>query len=111
MLFAFAYQFMVSPAYVELENRSNERFQKVNFLTLAIYCGALVLTGISASLIFGKELKADLLINIATQPGALSIIIRGIYTGILLLHLPYIFFSLKEYTLVMYEEMSSRTLS
>ena len=37
--------------------------------------------------------------------------IRGIYTGILLLHLPYIFFTLKEYTLVMYEELTSRTLS
>lgn len=111
ILFAYAYQFMVFPAYVELENRSNNRFEKVNLLTLAIYSVALILTGIFAVMIFGKSLKTDLLENMATQPGALSIMIRGIYTGILLLHLPYIFFTLKEYTLVMYEEVTSRTLS
>lgn len=111
ILFAYAYQFMVFPAYVELENRSNNRFEKVNILTLAIYSVALILTGIFAVLIFGSSLKTDLLENMATQSGALSIMIRGIYTGILLLHLPYIFFTLKEYTLVMYEELTSRTLS
>ena len=111
LLFAYTFQFMVFPAYVELDRRSNERFEKATILSLVIYTVALILTGLSSVFIFGGTLKPDLLDSFATRSGSLSIMVRFIYCAILGFHLPYIFFALKEYALVMYEEIQSQTMS
>ena len=64
-IFTYAFQFMVFPAYVELENRSNARFNLVSIITLSIYTTALVAVGIIAVLLFGKDIRPDLLDNLA----------------------------------------------
>lgn len=102
---------MVFPAYVELERRTNERFEKATLISLLIYSLALIVTGLSSVFIFGSTLKPDLLDSFATRTGSLSIMIRFIYCAILAFHLPYIFFAIKEYALVMYEEIQSQTMS
>ena len=102
---------MVFPAYVELENRSNERFSKASMLTILIYSVAVSSVSIIAVLLFGKELKPDLLDNMAEKSGGLSIFIRTVYCFVLLFHLPYIFFTCKEYTLVMYDEIVNKAIS
>lgn len=65
----------------------------------------------TAYLIFGKTIMPDLLDNFATRKGSLSVMIRFIYCAIIGGHLPYIFFGLKEYALVMYQEIDSRAMS
>ena len=111
LLFAYSFQFIVFPAYVELENRSNWRFEQASLWGLLIYTVAMISTGITGVLLFGASVKTDLLLNIGEKAGGLSIFIRIIYCFILMFHLPYIFFALKEYVLVMYEEIASSTLS
>mmetsp|Transcript_32814 Transcript_32814/g.43257 ORF Transcript_32814/g.43257 Transcript_32814/m.43257 type:complete len:138 (+) Transcript_32814:829-1242(+) len=111
LLFAYSFQFIVFPAYVELENRSNWRFEQASLWGLIIYTVAMISTGITGVLLFGASVKTDLLLNIGEKAGGLSIFIRIIYCFILMFHLPYIFFALKEYVLVMYEEIASSTLS
>ena len=96
---------MVFPAYTELDNRSNSRFAWSSAISIVIYTVALISTGIVSVLLFGKELKPDLLDNVATRKSGVSIFLRCVYCLILLFHLPYIFFTVKEYTLVMYDEI------
>ena len=110
-IFAYSFQFMVFPAYTELEKRTNARFATSSIISITIYTTALVLTGIVAVLLFGKSLKPDLLDNLSTKSSGVSVFLRTVYCFILLFHLPYIFFTLKEYTLVMYDEIYNRSLS
>ena len=111
LLFAISFQFIVFPAYSELERRSNSRFELATFWSLLIYSICLIATGVAACFLFGKNLKSDVLENIGGHRGGLSVFIRVIYVFILLFHLPYVFFALKEYVLVMYDEVLSRTLT
>ena len=71
----------------------------------------MISTGVTGVLLFGATVKTDLLLNIGEKAGGLSIFIRIIYCFILVFHLPYIFFALKEYVLVMYQEIVDNTLS
>ena len=110
-IFTYAFQFMVFPAYVELENRSTARFNLVSITTLVIYTTALVSVGIIAVLLFGKDIKPDVLENLATRNSGVSIFLRAVFMFILLFHLPYYFFAVKEYALVLYDEYMNRSLS
>ena len=110
-IFAYSFQFMVFPAYSELENRSNKRFACSSLVSIVIYTVALVSTGTVSVFLFGKELKPDLLDNLATRPSGVSVFLRTVYCLILIFHLPYIFFTVKEYILVMYDELVSSSLS
>ena len=110
-IFAYSFQFMVFPAYTELEDRSNDRFAWSSAISILIYTTALISTGLVSVFLFGKELKPDLLDNVATRKSGVSIFLRTVYCLILMFHLPYIFFTVKEYTLVMYDEFMSRSLS
>ena len=60
---------------------------------------------------FGELIESDLLINISQRPGSVSIFLRISYSLILLLHLPYYFFTVKEYILVMIDEVLNRSMS
>ena len=45
------------------------------------------------------------------MPGYLSVIIRIVYSSVLLFHIPYFIFTCKEYVLVIYDELVNRSLS
>lgn len=62
-------------------------------------------------LLFGPKISNDLLLNISKRPGTVSVLIRSAYSIVLLFHLPYFFFSIKEYTLVVLDEVLNRSLS
>lgn len=102
---------MVFPAYVELENRTNRRFLWASFWSIIIYSTALVATGFIAVYMFGSQVRPDLLDNISTKAGSVSVMVRTIYCFVLLFHLPYIFYTTKEYTLVLYDEITTKSLS
>ena len=45
------------------------------------------------------------------MPGKVSIFIRLSYSFLMLLHIPYFFFSIKEYVLVLFDEIMNRSMS
>ena len=110
-IFSYTFQFMVFQSYVELENRTNWRMEQASMISQFIYSGALITTGITGVLLFGSSIKSDLLANIGSRSSGLSIFVRNLYAVLLMFHLPYIFFALKEYVLVMYDEVTSNTLT
>ena len=111
MIFAFNVQFMVFPTYVELEKRSTDRFQHVSMIDMGIVTTCYIAVGTISLLLFGSEIKPDVLLNVSSRPGRASIFIRLAYTFLLTCHLPYFFFSVKEYVLVIIDELKNRSLS
>ena len=45
------------------------------------------------------------------MPGTLSVVIRIVYSCVLLFHIPYFVFTSKEYILVLYDETVNKSLS
>ena len=111
LMFAYSIQFMVFPTYVELEKRSSERYAWSSIWATLIYSVAFLMVSICGLLLFGSSLKADFLQNIATKEGSISIFLRSTYCLVLLFHIPYFFFSIKEYTLVIFDEIANKSLS
>jgi len=66
---------------------------------------------VCALLLFGSEVNPDLLVNFGTTPGGVSLFIRISYCAVLLFHIPYFTFAVKEYVLVMFDEIVNRSLS
>lgn len=60
---------------------------------------------------FGSDLKADFLLNLAEREGNVSIFCRVSYCIVLAFHIPYYFFSSKEFVLVIYDEIYNRSMS
>lgn len=111
LLFAYSVQFMVFPTYAELEKRSTERYAWASIISTMIYSASFLMVSVCGLLLFGSSIKADLLQNIATKDGAISIFLRSTYCLVLLFHIPYFFFAVKEYALVIYDEIANRSLS
>ena len=110
-IFTFSNQFIVFPAYAELENKSNERFSKAYMVMIMVYVITLYCVGISSVLMFGADLTPNLLDNIGSRSGGLSLFVRTIYCAILFFHLPLYFFTIKEYSLVIYDEYYNKSIS
>jgi len=106
LIFAYNFQFMVFPAYSELQNKSNWRMEQVSFYALIIYSMAVIVTGLVGAMMYGSSIDADLLINLGSSKSGLSIFLRVLYSIILFCHLPFFFFVMKEYVLVIYEELA-----
>ena len=110
-IFTFSNQFIVFPAYAELENKSNERFSNAYMVMIMVYVITLYCVGISSVLMFGADLTPNLLDNIGSRSGGLSLFVRTIYCAILFFHLPLYFFTIKEYSLVIYDEYYNKSIS
>ena len=97
IVFAYNIQFLVLPAYIELKNRSNFRFAQSSIWSILIetflYLGIVLI----AILMFGPgNIKPDILENMAMREGSLSLVIRGIFSLLLIFDVPFIFFATKE---------------
>ena len=102
---------MVLPAYSELEKRSNERFAQASMIATGIYSAAFLAVGICGALLFGAGLYSDFLLNLAEHSGGISVFCRSSFCFVLMFHIPYYFFLVKEYLLVIYDEIGSRAMS
>ena len=111
LVFSFSIQFMTFPTYVELEKRTTARYASASKISTAMFTIAFLSTGIVGVLLFGNRIYPDILKNIADRPGKVSVLIRLAYSILLLLHIPYFFFTVKEYTLVFFDEMRYRSMS
>ena len=97
--------------YVELERRSTERMNSASLWGHIISMFALLAVSIIGLLMFGDKIESDLLMNLASVEGRLSLFIRLTYSLVLVFHIPYFFFTMKEFVLVLYDEIKSRSLS
>ena len=111
LIFSFSVQFMVLPAFTELEKRSNDRFAQASLIATGIYSTAFLAVGICGALLFGSSLHSDFLLNLAERTGAISVFCRCSFCFVLMFHIPYYFFLVKEYLLVIYDEIGSRAMS
>ena len=73
---------MVFPTYIELEKRSNDRFSRVSLFSTLTYTLGFVIVGVCGCILFGTEIKPDLLQNIGSMPGIIYILIRISYCTI-----------------------------
>ena len=59
-------------------------------------------TGLGGLFLFGDDLQADFLLNISERDGTISVLCRISYCMILICHIPYFFFMLKELMSIIY---------
>ena len=111
LIFGYQFQFIIFPTYVELENRSTERMARANAYTLLIYSFIFIATGTMGLLMFQSDIDTDILVSLATRRGVVPLVIRSSFCILLMIHIPYYFFTMKEYTLVLYDEIANRALS
>jgi len=111
LMITFAIQFQVFPVYAELEMRSNRRFMKVGALATAIKVALTLVLGSCGVLLFSHDIRVDFLLNLRSQPGAVSLICHVSYCLMILMHVPYLFFLAKENFLVIYDEFMNQSLS
>lgn len=102
---------MTLPTYQELEKRSTERYSLASWISTLIYTSLFIFIGVVAMLLFGSDLEPEFLLNMAEREGNVSIFCRFSYCIVLAFHIPYFFFSCKEFLLVVYDEMTNRSLS
>lgn len=55
-----------------------------------------IVFGIIGAIIFGQTVQADFLVNMAARDDYISSIFSGTYALVILVHIPYLFFSAKE---------------
>ena len=112
IVFAYNIQFLVFPAYIELKKRSNSRFAQASIWSILIESFMYMGIGLIAVLMFGPaNIKPDILENMAMREGSLSLVIRGIFSLLLIFDVPFIFFATKEQSLVMHDELVNKSLS
>ena len=106
IVFAYNIQFLVFPAYTELQNRTNFRFGQASIQSILIETIMYIAIGLTAILMFGPDnVKQDMLENMALRGGAISLSIRGIFCLVLIFDIPFIFFATKEQSLVLHDEL------
>lgn len=102
---------MALTAYSELEKKSQERFAVASFSAASIFALVFILIGVGGVIMFGSDIDSNILLNMGDIEGVASVTSRLIYIFILMCQIPYFFFTVKEYTLVMYDEFMTRSMS
>jgi hypothetical protein len=87
-----------------------------NFMVSSVFanliCATVYITlGFLCISMFGDTIMSDVLLNMASRPGLASIVLRLVFAFLLITHIPYIFFSTKEATLVIIDEATKGTIS
>ena len=108
---AFSYQTCVFPAYTAMQDKSTDRFLISSGITLVFCAFVYIALGLICLAMFGSELQSNVLLNMSTRPGYASIFIRLIFSLVLVAHIPYVFFSVKEAYLVLIDEIWHKSVS
>jgi len=101
----------VLPAFTELEQRSNDRFEKASLISTVMYTFSYIVCAFSGVIMFGDAVDPNFLMNVSSLSGSMSVFCRTSYCFVLMFHIPYFFFTIKEYILVLYDEILDRSLS
>jgi hypothetical protein len=124
MVTATGFAQMIFPIYNKLKVRTNH-YMSVSILTACLLCTFLYSTfAVACGQIFGEtltsgEAKFNVMANInvmylndsRTSILYLSLVLRIIFTLLLIFHIPFIFFVAKEGFLIMVDELSRNTIS
>lgn len=82
-----------------------QRFAQASGLAYSVFTIVFISVGFCGVFMFGDEIDVDLLVSLGDLPGVLPIMAISIYSCILMCHIPYFFFTTKEFILVMYDEI------
>ena len=93
---AFCAQFIVFPTYLEMKNRSNQKFARASGLAFSLDALFFVLIGIEGFLIFGEDVEENVLDDMAKVKGIVSIVARATFSVVLMLDIPFLFFAARE---------------
>ena len=96
LLFAYNVQFIVLPAYSELKDKSNSRFAMASIMSFSIDATVYIWLSLAAIFLFGTHLKEDMLDNMVQLGGVISPVLRILFSLILVLDIPFMFFATKE---------------
>ena len=111
LLFAYNVQFIVLPAYSELKDKSNSRFAMASIMSFSIDATVYIWLSLAAIFLFGPHLKEDMLDNMVQLGGVISPVLRILFSLILVLDIPFMFFATKEQSLVLHDEFVNRSIS
>lgn len=89
---AYSYQTSVFPAYTSLIGKSTERFLLCSWIANAFCFVVYTTLGILCVAMFGDNINVNILLNMATRSGVSSIILRIVFSCLLITHIPYVFF-------------------
>jgi hypothetical protein len=81
------------------------------WLAMGLCAITYVTIGVAGVLTFGEDIKSDLLLNISTIPGRISMVVRTLYCLMLIIHVPYVFLPAKECALVIHDEITRSSIS
>mmetsp|Transcript_14851 Transcript_14851/g.18604 ORF Transcript_14851/g.18604 Transcript_14851/m.18604 type:complete len:164 (+) Transcript_14851:679-1170(+) len=112
IVFAYNIQFLVFPAYKELENRSNERFSRASMISILIETVFYLAMSLMAYLMLGPgDISDDFLRNYALRPGIVSVAMRFLFCVLVVLDMPFMYIATKEQSLVMHDEIVNKSVS
>jgi hypothetical protein len=87
---------MVFPAYSSLQNRTTARFGCAVMLTNSICAVIYLALAVICVFLYGENVQANIIRNIASRSGWSSITLRAIFCMVLLMHIPYVYHPFKE---------------
>ena len=112
VIFMYNMQSLVFPAYLELRDRSNERFAQASASSVTIEAIFFIFIGFFGLILLGPApIKADFLKNIAERPGKVSFFIRFLFCLLIMLDMPFMYMATKEQGLVIHDEIVNNSLS
>ena len=92
-------------------DKSTHRFSISAGIAQAFCAVVYIALGLLCLAMFGSELQSNVLLNMSTRPGYASIFLRLIFSLVLVTHIPYIFFTVKEAYLVLIDEIWHNSVS
>ena len=98
-------------AFSALKNKTTRNGVTTAIMSISILFGVYILTPLIAFGVYGPKIKSNMLMNIASDHGPLTIILLFLYMAIAIMHIPIIFFVGKEAVLIIFDEATRRSYS
>jgi amino acid permease len=111
ILVAFCFVTSLFPMQQSLADKSGKNTMKAVRQSIFMSFFTYSLIGILGSLFYGQTVKIDVLQNLGEDPFTSNLIMLGTFIVILACHIPYIFFSCKECSIILVDEWMNQSLS
>mmetsp|Transcript_9069 Transcript_9069/g.12335 ORF Transcript_9069/g.12335 Transcript_9069/m.12335 type:complete len:96 (+) Transcript_9069:850-1137(+) len=94
-----------------MKDKSLDAFSSAGIISSVLYTIVFTIVGVYGVYMFGSSTQDDFLNNLAELDGSTIIFCRISFCLILMCHISYNFFPIKEQLLIMYDEYYNRSMS